>query len=325
MQRREFIALFGAGVVAWPSAIRAQNPAIMTIGYLSSKDEKSEAGIIAGVRKGLAEQGLIEGQNISIAYRWSAGEYLRLPELAADLIGRKVDVIAASGLPAALAAKSSSSTIPIVFRLAIDPTAFGLAESLDRPGGNITGVTMLFDPLTPKKLQLLHELVSDLSIALLVNPNNPNATSHKQHAATAAQALGLHLTVVTAGTPNEIDSAFAMARQKGIRALLVGDDPMFDVESRGLVAAARSHRIPTMYYVSDFVVAGGLFSYGPSFTEMAIQMGTYLGRILKGAKPADLPVQQPTKFELVINIATATALGLSVPPTLLARADKVIE
>jgi putative ABC transport system substrate-binding protein len=325
MRRREFIAWIGSGLVAWPSGTRAQNPPIMTIGYLSSKDEKSEAGIIAGVRKGLVEQGLIEGQNVSIVYSWSAGEYHRLPELAADLIARKVDVIAASGLPAALAAKSASSTIPVVFRLAIDPTAFGLAQSFHRPGGNITGVTMLFDPLTPKKLQLLHELVSDLSIALLVNPNNPNATSHKQHAETAARALGLRLTVLTAGTPDEIDPAFAMARQKGIGAFLIGDDPMFDVESRRLVAAASSYKIPTMYYVSDFVVAGGLFSYGPNFAEMAMQVGTYLGRILKGAKPADLPIQQPTKFELVINVATAKALGISVPPTLLARADEVIE
>ena len=325
MQRRQFIALIGGGIAVWPSAARAQNSPNLSIGYLSSKDEKSEAGIISGVRKGLAEQGLIEGQNVSIAYRWSAGEYRRLPELAADLVARKVDVIAASGLPAALAAKAASSTIPIVFRLAVDPTAFGLAQSFDRPGGNLTGVTMLFDPLTPKKLQLLHELISDLSIGLLVNPNNPNANSHKEHAETAANALGLRLTVLAAGTPDEIDPAFAMARPKGIGAFLIGDDPMFDVESHRLVAAAGNHRIPTMYYVSDFVFIGGLFSYGPSFAEMAMQVGTYLGRILKGAKPSDLPIQQPTKFELVINAKTAKALGLAVPPTMLARADQVIE
>jgi putative ABC transport system substrate-binding protein len=325
MRRREFFAWIGGGLVAWPSASRAQTSPIRTIGYLSSKDETSEATIIAGMRKGMAEQGLLEGQSVSIIYRWSAGEYSRLPELAADLVTRNVDVIAASGLPAALAAKAASSTVPIVFRLAIDPIVFGLAHSFDRPGGNLTGVTMLFDPLTPKKLQILHELVSDLSVGLLVNPNNPNAKSHKEHAETAAQALGLRLSVLTASNSEEIESAFARGRQKGIGALLVGDDPMFDVENHRLVAAASRYKIPTMYYVRDFVVAGGLLSYGPSFDEMAMQVGIYVGRILKGAKPADLPIQQPTKFELVINVKTAKALGLTAPPTLLARADKVLE
>ena len=315
MMRREFITLLGGAVAAWPFTARGQNLTIATIGYLSSKDEKSEGGIIAGVRKGLAEQGLVEGQNVSFAYRWSGGDYSRLPELAADLVAGKVDVIAASGLPAALAAKAATSTIPIVFRLAIDPIAFGLAQSFDRPGSNLTGVTMLFDPLTPKKLQLLHELVSGLSVGLLVNPKNPNATSHQEHAETAAQALGLRLTVLTAGSPDEIEPAFAMGRQKGIEALLVGDDPLFDVENHRLVGIAARYKIPTMYYVRDFVVSGGLFSYGPSFDEMATQVGLYVGRILKGAKPADLPIQQPTKFELVINLKTAKALGLTVPPT----------
>ncbi len=325
MRRRDVIALVAGGIAAWPSGARAQNAPAATIGYLSSKDEKAEAGIIAGVRKGLAGQGLIEGQNVSIEYRWSGGDYHRLPELAADLVAKKVDVIAASGLPAALAAKAASSTIPIDFRLAIDPTAFGLAQSFDRPGGNLTGVTMLFDPLTPKKLQLLQEVTSGTSIGLIVNPNNPNAKSHQQHAERAAGMLGLRLTVLTAGAPGEIDSAFAMARQKGIGGLLVGDDPMFDVESGRLVAAAASNRIPTMYYVSDFVLAGGLISYGPSFAEMAMQVGTYVGRILKGARPGDLPIQQPTTFELVVNVKAAKALGLAVPPTLLARADRVVE
>ncbi len=277
------------------------------------------------MRKGLAEQGLFEGQSVSIAYRWSAGDYRRLPELAADLVTRNVDVIAASGLPAALAAKAASSTVPIVFKLAVDPIAFGLAQSFDRPGGNLTGVTMLFDPLTPKKLQILHELVSDLSIGLLVNPSNPNATSHKEHAEAAAQAIGLRLSILTASSSAEIEPAFALGRQRGIAAVLVGDDPMFDVENHRLVAAAGRFKVPTMYYVRDFVLSGGLLSYGPSFDEMAMQMGIYIGRILKGAKSADLPVQQPTKFELVINVKTAKALGLTVPPTLLARADEVIE
>ena len=324
MMRREFMAGLGAAT-AWPLAARAQNAPVATIGYLSSKDENSEAGIIAGVRKGLAEQGLVEGRNVAIAYRWSAGDYRRLPALAADLVASKVDAIAASGLPAALAAKAASSTIPIVFRLAIDPVAFGLAQSFDRPGGNLTGVTMLFDPLTPKKLQLLHELVSDVSIGLLVNPGNPNAKSHREHAETAAQALGLRLALFTAGSPGEIEPAFAMGRQKGVGALLVGDDPMFDVENSRLVGAAAHYKIPTMYYVRDFVMSGGLLSYGPSFAEMALQVGIYAGRIIKGTKPADLPIQQPTKFELVINMRTARTLGLNMPSSLLASADEVIE
>jgi putative ABC transport system substrate-binding protein len=325
VRRRDFLTLIGAGVVARPMNARAQDAAIPTVGYLSSKDERAEAGIIAGIRKGLAGQDMFEGQNVAFAYRFSAGDYKRLPNLAADLISAKVAVIATSGLPATLAAKAATSTIPVVFRLAIDPTDFGLAQSFDHPGGNLTGVTMLFDPLTPKKLQLLHELVPDAAIGLVVNPNNPNATSHRDHAERAAKSLGLRLAVLTAGTPDEIDAAFALARQKGIGAVLVGDDPMFDVESLRLVAAAASHRLPTMYYVSDFVSAGGLISYGPNFAEMATQVGTYIGRILKGAKPADLPIQQPTKFELVANIKAAKALGLGLPPTLLANADQVIE
>jgi len=325
VRRRDFIALIGGGVVGWPASTHAQNSSIPTVGYLSSKDERAEAGIIAGIRKGLAGQGLLEGQNVAFAYRWSAGDYSRLADLAADLVATSVDVIATSGLPATLAAKAASSAIPIVFRLAIDPTSFGLAQSFDRPGGNLTGVTMLFDPLTPKKLQLLHELIPGSSIGLVVNPNNQNATSHKEHAERAAKALGLDLTVLTAGTPDEIDPAFATARQSGLRAMLVGDDPMFDVESKRLVAAAAGNKLPTMYYVSDFVFAGGLISYGPSFDEMATQVGTYIGRILKGAKPAELPIQQPTKFELVANVKTAKALGLALPPALLANADQVIE
>ncbi len=325
MRRRDILTLIGSGVVTWPTGMRAQNAAIPSVGYLSSKDERAEAGIIAGIRKGLAGQDLFEGKNVTFDYRWSAGDYSRLPDLAADLISSKVAVIATSGLPATLAAKAATSTTPIVFRLAIDPTRFGLAQSFDRPGGNLTGVTMLFDPLTPKKLQLLHELVPDASIGLVVNPNNPNATSHREHAEQAAKSLGLRLTVLTAGRPDEIDAAFAQARQKDVRAVLVGDDPMFDVESRRLVAAAARYELPTMYYVSDFVSAGGLISYGPNFAEMATQVGTYIGRILKGAKPAELPIQQPTKFELVANVKTAKALGLALPPTLLANADQVIE
>jgi len=287
--------------------------------------EAAEAGILAGVRKGLGEQGFVEGQNVAFEYRWSAGEYERLAKLAADLGHRKVDVIVTSGLPAALAAKAATSTIPIVFRLGVDPVAFKLAQRFDRPGGNLTGVTMMFDQLTPKKLQLLHELVSNLSIGFLVNPNNQNAASHKVHADTAAKALGLRLTILTAGNGEEIGPAFERGRREGLGAILVGDDPLFDVESRRLVEAANRSKIPTMYYVRDYVVAGGLLSYGPSFDEMAIHVGVYAGRILKGAKPADLPIVQPTKFELVINRKTAKAIGIEIPSKLLFTADEVIE
>jgi putative ABC transport system substrate-binding protein len=265
------------------------------------------------------------GQSAGITYRWSAGHYDRLPQLAAELVASKVHVIVASGLPATQAAKAATSTIPIVFRHAVDPVAFGLVQSFDRPGGNLTGVTMLFDPLTPKKLQLLHELVPGASVGLLINPNNPNASSHREHAEKAVQALGLQLSVFTAGSSGEIDPAFAKGRQKNIAALLIGDDPLFDVESHRLVLAAQRLRIPTMYYVRDFVIAGGLISYGPSFDEMARQMGANVGRILTGATPAELPVQQPTKFELVINLKSAKALGLDIPSSFLARADEVIE
>jgi len=314
---------FTAIVSLWPLVGRAQTPPV--IGYLSSKDEASESGIVAAMRKGLADQKLSEGRHFSIAFRWSAGVYDRLPGLAADLVGRKVDVIATSGLPATLAAKAATPTIPIVFRLAVDPAAFGLVQSFDRPGGNLTGVTMLFDPLTPKKLQLLNELIVDKSVGLLVNPNNPNARSHVEHAEAATKSLGLSLSVLDAGSAEAIDGAFDAARQRRIGALLIGDDPLFDVQSRRLIEAAARHKMPTMYYVRDFVAAGGLLSYGPSFDEMSTHVGIYVGRILKGERPALLPVQQPTRFELVINMKAARALGITVPPSLLASADEVIE
>ncbi len=325
MKRREFITLL-YGAATWPLAAHAQQAASPVIGYLSSKGTAAEAGIISAIRQGLNERGFVEGKNVAFAYRWAEGDYSKLPRLAADLVDQNVNVIAASGLPAALAAKAATPTIPIVFRLAIDPVAFGLTRSLDRPGGNITGVTMLFDPLTPKKLELLHQIApSTVSIGILINPNNQNATSHQDHAERAAATLGFNLSVLKAGRLEELEPTFAAARQKGVGALLIGDDPLFDVLNQQLVDTAARHRIPTMYYVRDFVITGGLISYGPSFDEMARQVGVYLGRILEGVGPAELPVQQPTKFELVINIKTAKALGLALPSALLARADQVIE
>ncbi len=312
--------------MAWPLAAHAQQPATPVIGYLSSKGEAAEAGITAAIRRGLGDMGFVESKNVIFDYRWSDGDYSRLPAFAADLVNKKVNVIVASGLPAALAAKAATSTIPIVFRLAIDPVAFGLAQSLDRPGGNITGVTMLFDPLTPKKLQLLRELApAAATFGFLLNPQNQNATSHKEQAERAAETLGIRLVVLTASRPSELEAVFTAAQKRGIGALLVGDDPLFDVLSHELVDAAARYRLITMYYVRDFVASGGLISYGPSFEEMAKQLGTYLGRILQGAKASELPVQQPTKINLVINLKTAKTLGLNVPPTLLASADEVIE
>ncbi len=327
MQRREFLTLLGsvAAPMLMPLSGRSQST-VPTIGYLSSKGETAETGIVAAIRKGLDERGFVSDKTVVFTYRWSDGDYTRLPQLAADLADKKVNVIAASGLPAALAAKAATSTIPIVFRLAVDPVAFGLAQSLDRPGGNITGVTMLFDLLTPKKLELLHDLVPAAAlIGFLVNPNNQNATSHIEHAERAAATLNRPLTILKAGRADELELAFAAGREKGVGALLVGDDPLFDVLNQELVRTAARYRIPTMYYVRDFVVTGGLISYGPSFDEMAKQVGIYIARILEGTKPADLPIQQPTKFEFVINAGTAKTLGLAVPPALLARADHVIE
>jgi putative ABC transport system substrate-binding protein len=326
MQRREFFALLGGLWAAMPPAARAQQTGLPVVGYLSSKSESAEAGIIAAVRQGLKDSGFVEGKNVDFVYRWAEGDYARLPDFAAELVNAKVDTIVASGLPATLAAKAATSTIPIVFRLAIDPVAFGLAQSFDRPGGNTTGVTMLFDPLTPKKLQLLHELFpAETKIGFLINPNNQNAASHRDHAAAAAAAMNLHLIVLTLGRGEELESALTTARNGGVGAVLVGDDPLFDVLSHELVDAATRHKIPTMYYVRDFVMAGGLISYGPSFDEMAKQVGAYLARILKGERVADLPIQQPTKIELVVNLKTAKALGIAIPRTLLTAADEVVE
>jgi putative tryptophan/tyrosine transport system substrate-binding protein len=325
MRRRNFVSILG-GAVAWPLVARAQPAARPVIGYLSSKGPGAEVGIVAAARQGLAQHGFVEGRNLVIEFRWSDGDYGRLAGLAAELVGRKVDLLMTSGLPATLAARDATATLPIVFRLAIDPVAFGLAQSLGRPGGNLTGVTMLFDPLTPKKLQLLHELVpGSSSVGFLINANNQNAASHRDHAEQAARSLGLQLTEVSAGTVPELDAAFAAAKKAGAGTLLVGDDPFFDTSSGELIAAAARHAIPTMYYVRDFTAMGGLISYGPNFDEMARQAGDTAGRILKGDKPANLPIGQPTRIELVINRKTATALGLTVPPSILARADEVIE
>ena len=311
---------------AWPLAARAQRTITPLIGYLSSKGKFAEAGSVVAMREGLKERGFIDGVNVRIEYRWCDGDYGRLPQLAADLINQNVNVITAAGLPAALAAKKATSTIPIVFRVAVDPVAADLVASIDHPGGNVTGVTALSDQLTPKKIQLLHELVpSALKIGFLIDPKNQNVALYKENAERAAETLGLRLTALAASRAEDIDSAFAVASRDAVNALLVSDDPVFGVISHQLVDAAARSKIPTLYYDSGFVLAGGLISYGPSFDELARQQGSCLGRILEGAKPADMPVQQATKFELVINLKTAKSLGLSVPPSILASVDRVID
>ena len=324
MRRRDFLGL-ATGALALPPAARAWNAAIPVVGYLSSNAEGTDAKLIRTLQAGLSEQGFIEGKTVEFEFRWSAAGYDRLAGLAAELVARKVDVIVASGLPATLAAKAATSTIPIVFRFAVDPVAYRVVGSFDHPGGNLTGVTMLFDPLTPKKLQLLSELVHDTSFGFLVNPKNQNVKSHQEQADTAARSLKLRLTTLTASTASEIEPAFALAREKSLAAVLLGDDPFFFSNRQQLVRAAVRYRMPTMYYVRDFTDIGGLISYGPSFDEMARQTGQYIGRILKGARPAELPVQQPTRFELVVNLKTAKELGITIPPSLLGTADEVIE
>jgi putative tryptophan/tyrosine transport system substrate-binding protein len=324
MKRRDFIGLV-AGFAAGPSQAWAQRPAMAVIGYLSSASEASDARIVGELKKGLAEFGFVEGNNVVFLSQWSEGDYSRLEELASSLIARKADVLVTSGLPATLAAKKATSTIPIVFRFAIDPVVHGIVQSFDRPGGNLTGATMLFDPLTPKKLQLLHELVGGTTIGFLVNPSNPNVGSHLDHAATAVKALGLKLATVNASRADEIEPAFASAKRQSAAAVLLGDDPLFFTRRDDVIRAAAAHRMPTMYYVRDFADAGGLISYGPSFDEMARHTGRYIGRILNGAKPAELPIVQPTRFEFVINLKTARAQGIVIPATLLARTDEVIE
>jgi putative ABC transport system substrate-binding protein len=325
MKRRELMLLLGGALMA-ARALRAQQKAMPAIGFLGNTSFDPYDPRVAAFRQGLSETGYLEGQNLAIEYRWTEGRYDRLPALAADLVDRKVDVIAAAGVPSALAAKSATSTIPIVFATGGDPVADGLVASLARPGGNLTGVTAIMTELMPKRVELLSELVPQARvIALLVNPNSPFAEPNMRDAREAARAKGVQLHILKAGTESEIDAAFASLVQLQARALVVGTDGFFGSRREQLVALASRHSVPAIYDVREFGAAGGLISYGTSLTGMYRQAGAYVGRILKGAKPADLPVQQPTTFELVVNLKTAKALALTVPPSILARADEVIE
>ena len=326
MKRRQFITLIG-GAVASPLVAHAQQPAIPVIGYLFAGSPEQTAHLLSAFRKGLSETGYIEGQNVAIEYRWAYTEDSRLPELAADLARHRVTVIAAPGsTPAALAAKAATTRIPIVFGIGPDPVQVGLVNSLNRPGGNITGVSYLQKELTVKRLGLLHELLPKAArFAVLVNPGNPSTELVTKDAKAGAMTIGAQIEVLAAATNHDIDAIFARPAQKPTDALLVNPDPLFFTRRVQLVTLAARHALPTMYPNREYVEVGGLMSYGPNLTDQFRQVGVYVGRILKGDKPANLPVVQPTGLEFVINLETAKVFGLTVPPTLLARADEVIE
>jgi putative tryptophan/tyrosine transport system substrate-binding protein len=323
MNRRELITLIGSAVTL-PVAARAQ--AMPVIGYLNSGLSRSSDATLAAFRQGLSQTGYVEGQNVAIEYRWADDQYDRLPALAGDLVRRHVMVITTAGSAAALAAKAATTTIPIVFQGGVDPVAMGLVASLNRPGGNLTGVTTFGSELGPKRLELLHELVpTATNIALLVNPTNPDAENQSRAANAAAGTFGLQLHVLHASTERDFDTVFATLVRLGLGALVIGADPFLISRREQIGALALRHAVPAIYQFREFTVAGGLMSYGGSLTDSFRLAGIYSGRILKGEQPADLPVQQSTKAELIINLKTAKAFGLTVPLALLARANEVIE
>ena len=325
--RRAFITLVG-GAAAWPLAARAQQAAMPLIGYLGvSSFEKSAGRSLHAFKRGLAESGYVEDRNVTIEYRWADDEYDRLPALAVELVQRGVEVLVAAGSPAALPAKAATTVIPIVFMIGSDPVELGLVAGLNRPGGNLTGVAYLNVEVAPKRLELLHELIPTAKlIALLVNPANPVvADAQAKELQAAISTLGLNLMLVKASNPLEMEDAFATLVRERVEALQIGVDPLFGNHVDQLVALAARHKVPTIYPWREFTAAGGLMNYGSSIPDAFRQVGVYTGQILKGAKPADLPVQRPTKLQFVLNLKAAKALGLTIPPTLLARADEVIE
>ncbi len=324
MRRREFIGLVGGAAVGWPLNARAQQSPKPVIGFLSSASAGNIAAQLAGIRLGLAEIGYVEGQNLSIEYRWAEGVYDRLPTLVAELVDHRVEVIVTQAPPAARAARKATTVIPIVFAVGTDPVAEGLVASLARPGGNITGVTLLSADLMAKRLALIHEIVPKARlIALLVNPRNPNNWINE--AQQTARTKGLTLQILNAETIGEIDAAFATIVEQRAGALILGEDTFLSQRREQIATLASRHGVPTISFLRGFVEVGGLMSYGAILQAAYREVGLYTGQILKGAKPADLPVRQPTKFEMVVNLKTAMALGLTISPLLLARADEVIE
>ena len=323
MRRREFITALGGAAVAWPLAARAQQPSMPVIGLLRA-GQMDEKGLTA-LRTGLSELGYAEGRNVAIELH-ATEQYDRLPALASELVRRQVAVIYASTLSAALAAKAATATIPIVFSIGGDPIEAGLVTSMSRPTGNLTGATIFLGELLPKRLELLRELVPSATlIGVLLNPNNPNSEARSRDVQEAARTIGQRILLLQAGNERDFVSAFSTLVQQRAGALVVSDDPLLSVHSEQIIALAARHALPTIYFFRLDTVNGGMMSYGVNIDDQYRQAGTYVGRILKGEKPADLPVLQPTKFDLVINLKTAKSLGLTVPPTLLARADEVIE
>jgi ABC-type uncharacterized transport system substrate-binding protein len=324
--RRDFITLLGGATAAWPLAARAQQPAIPVIGFLGSNSPESMGKSIAGFRQGLEVAGFVEGRNVVVEYRWAQGQYERMPALVADLINRGVTVLVVSPLTAAFAAKAATTSIPIVFESGGDAVHSGLVKSLNRPGGNITGVSNMLIELVPKRLQIMHELTPAATvIAMLVNPAARSTPTASAEASAAAQALGIQIQFLATATEGELAGAFTTLVRQGINALIVTPDPFFVSRRAQLIELAQRYSVPVMYPISEFVAAGGLISYGIDFSDVFRQMGLYAARILKGEKPADLPVMQPTKFELVINLKTAKALGLTLPTSILLRVDEEIE
>jgi putative tryptophan/tyrosine transport system substrate-binding protein len=325
MRRREFISLLGAGAAAWPLAVRAQQMPV--VGFIRTTSPDDSVKLVEAFRLGLKELGNVEGRNVLIEYRYAYGQIDRLPGLAADLVSRRVTVLAATGgTVSALSAKAATTEIPIVFTTGDDPIRAGLVGSLSRPGGNLTGVSAFAAPLGAKRLGLLRELLPTVTtIAFLVNPKNPDTVEEAKDIQEPARTLGVKIVILNGGTEGEIDAAFANVVEQRVGALIIGSDTFFRSQRNRLAALAAQHRVPAMDVIREYPAAGGLISYGPSLAGVYRQAGVYTGRILKGDKPADLPVQLPTAFELVINLKAVKALGLEVPPTLLARADEVIE
>jgi putative tryptophan/tyrosine transport system substrate-binding protein len=326
MRRRDFINIIG-GAAAWPLAARAQQAAMRVIGFLSSRSPSESSGVVAAFRQGLSESGFVEGQNLAIAFRWAEGHYDRLRALAAELVDLHVNVLfAAGGSPSAFAAKAATATIPTVFSAVDHPVELGLVASLNRPGGNLTGMSIFTAEIASKNVNLLKEMVPTATlVAYLINPTNPAAKIYSDSVVAAASALGITARVVNATTEQDLDDAFASSKKFGAAGLVVIDEPFFHSQRNRIVALAERYALPAIYTFREYVTAGGLMSYGPSLTDAYRRGGMYVARILKGEKPADLPVMQPTKFDFAINIKMAKILGLNVPPTLLATADEVIE